>query len=47
MMADKWQIPMEIAVDLVRLALYDIVIFADDSGSMSFEETASVSMISS
>lgn len=38
MMADKWQIPMEIAVDLVRLALYDIVIFADDSGSMSFEE---------
>lgn len=36
--ASKWSIPMEIAVDLVRLALYDIVIFVDDSGSMSFEE---------
>ncbi|CAN6662699.1 hypothetical protein TRVA0_034S00936 [Trichomonascus vanleenenianus] len=34
----QWQIPMEVAVDLVRLALYDIVIFCDDSGSMSFEE---------
>lgn len=29
---------MEITVDLVRLALYDIVMFVDDSGSMSFEE---------
>jgi hypothetical protein len=36
--AAKWSIPMEIAVDLVRLALYDIVMFVDDSGSMSFEE---------
>lgn len=36
--AQAWHIPMEIAVDLVRLALYDIVIYADDSGSMSFEE---------
>ncbi|VVT45686.1 uncharacterized protein SAPINGB_P000840 [Magnusiomyces paraingens] len=33
-----WKIPMEIALDLVRLALYDIIIYADDSGSMSFEE---------
>uniref|UniRef100_A0A060T330 ARAD1A06182p n=1 Tax=Blastobotrys adeninivorans TaxID=409370 RepID=A0A060T330_BLAAD len=33
-----WKIPHEIAVDLIRLALYDIVIFVDDSGSMSFEE---------
>ena len=30
--------PMELATDLVSLALYDIVIFADDSGSMIFEE---------
>ncbi len=29
---------MELATDLVSLALYDIVIFADDSGSMIFEE---------
>lgn len=36
--AAKWSIPMEIAVDLVRLALYDIIMFVDDSGSMSFEE---------
>lgn len=36
--ANRWQIPMEIAYDLARLALYDIVIFVDDSGSMSFEE---------
>lgn len=33
-----WKIPKEIGVDLARLALYDIVIYADDSGSMSFEE---------
>ena len=29
---------MELAIDLAALALYDIVIFADDSGSMAFEE---------
>lgn len=27
--------PVELAVDLASLALYDIVIYADDSGSMS------------
>lgn len=36
--AQLWRLPMEIAVDLVRLALYDIVLFVDDSGSMAFEE---------
>ena len=30
--------PMELATDLASLALYDIVIYADDSGSMIFEE---------
>lgn len=30
--------PLELAHDLATLALYDIVIFADDSGSMIFEE---------
>ena len=29
---------MELAIDLAALALYDIVIYADDSGSMAFEE---------
>lgn len=36
--SQHWRIPMELAVDLVRLSLYDIVLFVDDSGSMSFEE---------
>lgn len=30
--------PLELAHDLATLSLYDIVIFADDSGSMIFEE---------
>lgn len=30
--------PKELATDLASLALYDIVLFADDSGSMIFEE---------
>ena len=29
---------LQMAYDLATLALYDIVIFADDSGSMVFEE---------
>ncbi|KAF2860000.1 hypothetical protein K470DRAFT_248233 [Piedraia hortae CBS 480.64] len=33
-----WRIPQELAADIVRLALYDIILFIDDSGSMSFEE---------
>ena len=30
--------PLELAHDLATLAVYDVVIFADDSGSMIFEE---------
>ncbi|KAJ3114454.1 hypothetical protein HDU96_002074 [Phlyctochytrium bullatum] len=33
-----WRIPTEIAYDLATLALYDVVFFCDDSGSMKFEE---------
>ncbi|KAJ3095488.1 hypothetical protein HDU97_006886 [Phlyctochytrium planicorne] len=33
-----WEIPLEIAYDLSSLALYDVVIFSDDSGSMRIEE---------
>lgn len=37
-LCQAWRIPKEIATDIVRLALYDVVIFIDDSGSMAFEE---------
>ncbi|EPS39204.1 hypothetical protein H072_6985 [Dactylellina haptotyla CBS 200.50] len=33
-----WQIPGEVAMDFVKLALFDIIIYIDDSGSMAFEE---------
>ena len=33
--------PVELAIDLAGLALYDVVIYADDSGSMAFEEDGS------
>ncbi|GAO49086.1 hypothetical protein G7K_3244-t1 [Saitoella complicata NRRL Y-17804] len=34
----NWGIPAEIAYDLAGLALYDVVIYCDDSGSMRAEE---------
>lgn len=34
--ASQWKISREIATDLVSLALYDIVFYCDDSGSMAF-----------
>jgi hypothetical protein len=36
--AAKWRITKELACDLAPLALYDIVFFCDDSGSMAFED---------
>ena len=36
--ASEWRMPKEIASDLARLALFDIVLYIDDSGSMAFEE---------
>lgn len=33
-----WRMPKELAMDLLKLALFDIVILVDDSGSMAFEE---------
>lgn len=30
--------PKELASDLVKLALFDVVLYIDDSGSMAFEE---------
>eukprot|EP00879_Flechtneria_rotunda_P000381 GHRR01000473.1.p2 GENE.GHRR01000473.1~~GHRR01000473.1.p2 ORF type:complete len:470 (+),score=208.18 GHRR01000473.1:347-1756(+) len=37
-LAARWRMPVELALDLSALALYDIIMFADDSGSMAFEE---------
>ncbi|KAH7424584.1 hypothetical protein KP509_11G014300 [Ceratopteris richardii] len=36
--AARWRIGRDLAYDLASLALYDIVFFCDDSGSMLFEE---------
>ena len=35
---NRWDIPLEIAFDLVKLALYDIVFLLDDSGSIEFSK---------
>ncbi|GAA6021515.1 hypothetical protein JCM10207_005787 [Rhodosporidiobolus poonsookiae] len=37
----EWRIPMEVAVDMAKLALFDTVLYLDDSGSMQFEENGS------
>ncbi|GAB7347129.1 hypothetical protein MBLNU459_g3253t1 [Dothideomycetes sp. NU459] len=37
-LCQAWRIPKEIGNDLVKLALYDVIIYIDDSGSMQFEE---------
>ena len=36
--AQQWKINPEIAQDIVKLALYDVILYVDDSGSMAFEE---------
>ncbi|SCZ94689.1 BZ3500_MvSof-1268-A1-R1_Chr12-3g04047 [Microbotryum saponariae] len=37
-LASEWNIPMEVAIDTAKLALFDTVLYCDDSGSMAFEE---------
>ncbi|KAJ9613569.1 hypothetical protein H2200_003511 [Cladophialophora chaetospira] len=37
-LASTWRISSEIASDIVKLALYDVILYIDDSGSMQFEE---------
>ncbi|KIZ02628.1 hypothetical protein MNEG_5332 [Monoraphidium neglectum] len=37
-LAARWRMPVELALDFAALALYDIVLYADDSGSMAFED---------
>ncbi|KAL8779933.1 MAG: hypothetical protein Q9194_001194 [Teloschistes cf. exilis] len=35
---DRWRLPREIGADLVKLALFDIVLYIDNSGSMKMDE---------
>lgn len=37
-LSSEWQIPMEIAMDIIKISLFDTIILVDDSGSMAFEE---------
>ncbi|KAL1409196.1 hypothetical protein Q8F55_006026 [Vanrija albida] len=37
-LASAWQLPPPIAIDLIKMALFDTVILVDDSGSMRFEQ---------
>ncbi|GAA5979430.1 hypothetical protein JCM11641_005030 [Rhodosporidiobolus odoratus] len=39
--AQDMRLPMEIAIDLAKLSLFDVVLYIDDSGSMAFEENGS------
>ncbi|BGP20030.1 hypothetical protein JCM10213_000588 [Rhodosporidiobolus nylandii] len=39
--ASEWRLPMEVAMDLAKLALFDTTLYIDDSGSMAFEENGS------
>ncbi|KAJ6049871.1 hypothetical protein N7444_006587 [Penicillium canescens] len=34
----EWAVPMEVATDVMKLALFDVVLYVDDSGSIEFEE---------
>jgi len=37
-LASNWKLPLELAADLVKISLFDVVVLVDDSGSMKFEE---------
>ncbi|KAG2415030.1 hypothetical protein HFD88_006220 [Aspergillus terreus] len=34
----EWNVPQEVATDIIKLSLFDVVIYVDDSGSIEFEE---------
>lgn len=40
-LAKRWKVNIDIITDLCQLALYDSIIYIDDSGSMSYEEEGS------
>lgn len=33
-----WRVPKEVGQDIIKLSLFDIILYIDDSGSMQFEE---------
>jgi hypothetical protein len=35
---NEYSLPSEIAMDVIKLSLYDIILYVDDSGSIEFEE---------
>ncbi|WRT69886.1 uncharacterized protein IL334_006877 [Kwoniella shivajii] len=37
-LASNWKLPVELASDLVKISLFDVVVLIDDSGSMAFEQ---------
>ncbi|CCD47989.1 hypothetical protein BofuT4_P112990.1 [Botrytis cinerea T4] len=40
-LCQTWNVPKELGADIVKLALFDIILFVDDSGSMIFQENGS------
>ncbi|KAL4891050.1 hypothetical protein BDV59DRAFT_73362 [Aspergillus ambiguus] len=34
----EWNVPTEVATDIIKLSLFDIILYVDDSGSIEFEE---------
>ncbi|KAL1969263.1 hypothetical protein VTN77DRAFT_9455 [Rasamsonia byssochlamydoides] len=38
---EEWNIPKEVAMDVIKLSLFDTIIYVDDSGSIEFEERGS------
>src|SRR5204863_6956817 len=37
-LCQTWRVPREVGQDIIKLALFDIILYIDDSGSMQFEE---------
>ncbi|KAE8145736.1 hypothetical protein BDV25DRAFT_62629 [Aspergillus avenaceus] len=34
----EWAVPTEVATDIIKLSLFDVILYVDDSGSIEFEE---------
>ncbi|KAE8350816.1 hypothetical protein BDV28DRAFT_138393 [Aspergillus coremiiformis] len=34
----EWGVPTEVATDIIKLSLFDVILYVDDSGSIEFEE---------
>ena len=37
-LVQEWRVPTEVATDIIKLSLYDVILYVDDSGSIEFEE---------